>query len=102
MKESMPTTMRVLLIDDQLTVGEAVRRALSGEPDLDYHYCSDPMMAMVRAAEVQPMVILQDLVMPGIDGLQLLAQFRATPFTAEIPIVVLSTTEDAETKSRAF
>jgi two-component system, chemotaxis family, response regulator WspR len=39
MKEPIPVIMRVLLIDDQPMVGEAVRRALSDEADLDFHYC---------------------------------------------------------------
>ena len=32
----------VLLVDDQLMIGEAVRRALVKEPDIDFHYCASP------------------------------------------------------------
>ena len=32
----------VLLVDDQAMVGEAVRRALFGQPRLQFHYCGDP------------------------------------------------------------
>lgn len=32
----------VLLVDDQVMVGEAIRRALASEPDIEFHYCSDP------------------------------------------------------------
>jgi two-component system chemotaxis family response regulator WspR len=40
--------------------------------------------------------------MPDITGLQLVRKYRATPATAEIPIIVLSTKEDPTTKSQAF
>jgi two-component system chemotaxis family response regulator WspR len=47
-------------------------------------------------------VILQDLVMPGVDGLTLVRQYRLNPATRDIPIIVLSTREDPATKSAAF
>src|SRR5437667_222479 len=59
----------VLLIDDQPMIGEAVRRMLAGEPDIVFHYCRDATKALDEAHRVQPTVILQDLVMPEIDGL---------------------------------
>jgi signal transduction histidine kinase len=92
----------VLLVDDQAIVAEAVRRSLVGHPDIDFHYCSDPAQAQAVAAQVKPTVILQDLVMPGVDGLELVKRFRADPATAEIPIIVLSVKEDPRVKSQAF
>jgi signal transduction histidine kinase len=92
----------VLLIDDQPFVGEAVRRLLSHEIDIAFHYCSDPLLAIETANNISPTVILQDLVMPGVDGLELLQRFRANAATAETPIIVLSTKEDARAKHDAF
>ena len=40
--------------------------------------------------------------MPGVDGLELVRTYRRTPDTANIPIIVLSTKEEASVKSRAF
>jgi two-component system chemotaxis family response regulator WspR len=31
----------VLLVDDQALVGEAIRRTLANQPDMDFHYCAD-------------------------------------------------------------
>ncbi len=93
---------RVLLIDDQAIVGEALRRMVEGEPDIAWHYCADPTKAMSAAIEFQPTVILQDLVMPEVDGLVLLRFFRANPVTKTTPIIVLSSKEDPKTKSEAF
>ncbi len=92
----------VLLVDDQAMVAQAVRRLLADLPDIDLHYCSDPSEAISEANKIRPSVILQDLVMPSIDGLELVQLFRANPATAETPIIVLSSEEDSEVKSKAF
>ncbi|WP_416051681.1 diguanylate cyclase [Cupriavidus basilensis] len=92
----------VLLVDDQAMVGEAVRRELEPEHDIDFHYCAKPDEAVAVAERTRPTVILQDLVMPGIDGLTLVRRYRANPATRDIPIIVLSTKEDPLMKSAAF
>lgn len=95
-------SIMVLLVDDQVMVAEAIRRALIGEPEIEFHYCSNPAEAVAVAKQVQPTVILQDLVMPAIGGLDLVRQYRADPDTKMIPIIVLSTKEEATVKSDAF
>jgi phosphoserine phosphatase RsbU/P len=92
----------VLLIDDQPIVGEAVRRMLAGESDIRFHFCSDPTQAIEQANALIPTVILQDLVMPEIDGMTLVKFFRANEKTREVPMIVLSTKEEAATKAQAF
>lgn len=94
--------MLVLLVDDQAIVGEAIRRCLADVPDLAFHYCSDPNKAVALATELKPTVILQDLVMPGVEGLELLKQYRAAPATRNVPVIVLSTKEEPKTKALAF
>jgi len=95
-------SIMVLLVDDQLVVGEAVRRALLDQPGMEFHFCSKPEDALELAKTVQPTVILQDLVMPAMNGLDLVCQYRADPATKDIPIIVLSTKEEASVKSDAF
>jgi two-component system chemotaxis family response regulator WspR len=92
----------VLLVDDQAMVAEAVRRLLLSLPDIDFHYCADGADAIKQANSIKPTVILQDLVMPTIDGLELVRLYRANPSTAETPIIVLSSEEDPRIKSNAF
>ena len=92
----------VLLVDDQAMVCEAVRRSLAGQRDIDFHYCADAHEAIIVANQIKPTVILQDLVMPGIDGLTLVGHFRANPATRDIPIIVLSTNETPQVKGQAF
>jgi adenylate cyclase len=95
-------TVTVLLVDDQEMIGEAVRRMLANEKDIVFHYCSDPAQAINKALEVQPTIIVQDLVMPEIDGLQLLRFFRANSLTRDIPMIMLSSKEEPELKAQAF
>ncbi len=92
----------VLLVDDQAMIGEAVRRGLSNEENIDFHFCADPHQAVAHAVRIKPTVILQDLVMPGLDGLSLVREYRNHPATKDIPIIVLSTKEDPLIKSAAF
>mgnify|MGYP002641208256 CR=1 FL=1 len=95
-------TIIVLLVDDQAIVAEAVRRMLSGESDIQLEYCQDPTKALEMARKIHPTLILQDLIMPGIDGLTLVRYFRASETTRKIPLIVLSTKEDPATKAEAF
>ncbi len=92
----------VLLIDDQPIVCEMVRRMVGGEPDIAFHYCQDPTQAISQASELQPTVILQDLVMPEIDGLTLVKFLRANGPTRDVPLIVLSSKEEPVTKAEAF
>ncbi|MFV3379736.1 MULTISPECIES: PleD family two-component system response regulator [Pseudomonas] len=92
----------VLLVDDQAMIGEAVRRGLAHEENIDFHFCADPHQAVAQAMRIKPTVILQDLIMPGLDGLTLVREYRNNPATQDIPIIVLSTKEDPLVKSAAF
>ncbi len=95
-------TVRVLLVDDQVMIGEAVRRMLAADKDIELHFCNDPTRAVKMATELSPTVILQDLVMPDVDGLTLVKFYRANPKTRDIPLIVLSTREEPATKAEAF
>jgi len=83
-------------------VGEVVRRQLAPETDIRFHFCQDPLKAAPTAIEVRPTVILQDLVMPGKDGLDLVDEYRRTEALESVPIIVLSTKEDPKVKAEAF
>lgn len=93
---------RVMLVDDQPIIGEAVRRMIEPHQDFAFEFCRDPLKAIEAAKRFKPTVILQDLVMPGVDGLDLVRDYRATAETRETPLVVLSSKEEATTKAEAF
>lgn len=94
--------IKVLLVDDQPLIGETIQRILASDDDIIFHYCSDPIQAIQQATDFAPTVILQDLVMPDIDGLLLLRFFRANAATRDTPMIVLSAKEEAHLKADAF
>ncbi|HYC43288.1 MAG TPA: diguanylate cyclase [Noviherbaspirillum sp.] len=97
-----PQKTRVLLVDDQRIIAEAIRRLVSTEQDIEFMSVQDPLAALATALEWKPTVILQDLVMPDADGFALVAQFRATPGTSEVPIIMLSSKEESSLKAQGF
>lgn len=92
----------ILLVDDQRIIAEAIKRILHDEKDIDFFWCQDPTEALSMAIKNQPTVILQDLMMPEIDGLMLVKYFRAHADTKNIPLVVLSVKDDPLIKARTF
>ena len=95
-------SITVLLVDDQAMVGEAIRRTLLDQSDIIFHFCDNPREAIAIATEIKPTIILQDLVMPDANGLDLVVQYRKDPDIGQIPIIVLSTKEEPAVKSEAF
>lgn len=96
-----PTT-KVLIVDDQPMIGEAVRRMLASDPELTLTVCTQGSAALSTVLAQEPDVILQDLVMPDADGLDLVTAYRKEPTLQRTPLIVLSAREEAETKAEAF
>jgi two-component system chemotaxis family response regulator WspR len=94
--------VRVLLVDDQLLVVEAVRRMLADQADIEFHFVTDPANAVDCAARLQPTVILQDLVMPGWDGFDLIRRYRTHPQLEHVPVIVLSARDEPASKAHGF
>lgn len=96
------TSIMVLLVDDQPIVAERVRLDLLADPSIDFHYCQDPGEVINTAAVVKPTVILLDLLMPNVNGYDMIRQLRHDPVTGDIPIIVLSAKEQVDCKAEAF
>jgi sigma-B regulation protein RsbU (phosphoserine phosphatase) len=101
-QSSTERAVTVLLVDDQAIVGESIRRMLEPEGDIIFHFCKDPGKAIETANAIRPTVILQDLVMPEIDGLLLVKFFRGNLATKQTPMIVLSSKEEPTVKAQAF
>ena len=48
----------LLLVDDQAFIGEAVRRIVANEPDIDFHFCAHAEKAVAEAEHIRPTAIL--------------------------------------------
>jgi response regulator RpfG family c-di-GMP phosphodiesterase len=92
----------VLLVDDQPIVAAALRSLLAPFRDLELVAVEDAAAGFEMALARRPDVILQDLIMPGIDGLDQIRRIRASALLADTPLVVLSSNEAAATKEQCF
>ena len=79
-----------------------VRRDLIDDPRIHLHFCSDPEQAIQLAQSISPTIILLDLIMPKVDGLEVVKLFRCSPSTHDVPIMMLSCKEDGVLKANAF
>ncbi len=81
---------RIMVIDDEPILTRFVSVCLRKQ-GFD-HVCSinDPRKALEKIEEFQPDLILLDIAMPGINGLELLEQIRNTPKFREISVLMLS------------
>jgi DNA-binding NarL/FixJ family response regulator len=86
--------IRVLLADDQALVRAGFRALLAAEPDIEVvGEASDGAHAVRLAAQTRPDVILMDIRMPGMDGLEATRRIAADPAQAGTRIVILTTFE---------
>jgi two-component system KDP operon response regulator KdpE len=77
---------RILVVDDEPQIRRALRTALAGH-GYDVTLAEDGDDALVRIPSTQPQIIVLDLVMPGVDGFEVLKQTRAW---SSVPVIVLS------------
>lgn len=96
------TVAMILLVDDQAIIGEAVRRIIQLQPGFDFHYCAEGALAVSTAKRLCPLVILQDLVMPDANGLEVVKAYRSCPELRDTPVIVLSAKDDPVIKKAAF
>jgi signal transduction histidine kinase/ActR/RegA family two-component response regulator len=81
---------RVLYIEDNPSNLYLVERILDRRNDIDLMAAGQARLGLDLAEQHQPSLVLLDLHLPDLDGLQVLAQLRANPATAAIPVIVLS------------
>ncbi len=83
----------VLIVDDDPTAREALVAILEGE-GYELHLAKDGIRALQMLNQLQPDLILLDVMMPGMTGFEVCQQIRATPALAEVPIILLTALDD--------
>lgn len=99
---AQPTDFKVLIVDDEpinvLVAQEYLRLA-------GYHNTfgeTDATKALERIAREQPDIVLIDIMMPEVNGLEILEQLRADPQWTFLPVIVVTAADDDQTRLRAL
>jgi signal transduction histidine kinase len=96
------TNCSVLLIDDEPFANSLIGHCLEACPDVAVRYDARPERVLELVREVGATVVLVDLRMPVLDGFGVIELLRANKETEHLPVILLSSDDDAEIKARAF
>ena len=91
--------VKILLADDSVTMHRAVSLGLKNEP-FEVITCDNGQDALRLAIEHHPAVVLADLDMPGLTGIELCQALRRTPQIAQVKVVLLCGSFDQVDESR--
>lgn len=97
----METEINVILVDDEPRVASALAFAVEGS-DVRVRAVHDAAQLWEEVAATVPSLILLDLQLRDASGLDLCAELRARPETANLPILALSGFSDPKVKETAF
>ncbi len=92
---------RILVVDDQQANLQVVSMLLSRK-GYDVETASDGESALALVRVRAPDLVLLDMLMPGMDGFELLAELRRDPTLAQLPVVFLTVAQDRDLLLRAF
>ena len=80
-------------------ISNRITRVENGQEALDFLHSEGAFEGIERPS---PLLVLLDLNMPVLDGYQVLERMKADPDTKKIPVVVLTTTDDAREVARCY
>jgi DNA-binding response OmpR family regulator len=80
---------KILIIEDEKLLRELLVRKLSGK-DFEVVEAIDGGDGLKKIKEIKPDLVLLDLVLPGIDGFEVLSTIKKDPAIASIPVIILS------------
>jgi CheY-like chemotaxis protein len=81
---------RILYVDDDASMRELVRTVLAREADFSVVTCASGFEALIIVGQLRPDLILMDVAMPRMDGVQTLECLRAMELGHHTPVVLLA------------
>lgn len=92
--------MKILVVDDHPIVRAGLRRLLAGEPEYQVREAANAREALAVFREYQPELVILDLSMPGVGGLEVIGRLRIE--SPAVRVMVLSMHRDAMYARRAL
>jgi CheY-like chemotaxis protein len=100
--QARPTGCDILIVDDEPTLRQAFRMMLErGMPGVTVDVAENGVAAMMKMAAFRPKLMLVDLIMPEMNGWDLIDAVRAEPNYAGVKFIVLTGMENLEWMERA-
>lgn len=96
----MPVPKLVLTVDDASTIRKLVAFTL-GKAGYQVVEAADGNAALAGLQRQPVDLVITDVNMPGMDGIELVRRIRALPSMRAVPVLVLTTESDPESKNRA-
>jgi len=93
---------RTVLLADDVALNRVLLRDALSAVGLQVREASDGVQAVAAARELRPDIVLIDSVMPELDGVQAIAQMRATPGLQALPIISISASASASDRQRSL
>jgi PAS domain S-box-containing protein len=87
----------ILIIEDTLDGRQTLQTLLAGQ-GYTLAFAENGLEGLAKAAELIPDLILLDVMLPGIDGLEVCRRLRANALLAEVPIIMVTALEDRDTR----
>jgi excisionase family DNA binding protein len=100
LKEGAQMVRRVLIVDDERDFGVTVREYLVVRGGFEVEVAESGFAAGLTIARFQPHVVLMDIMMPDMDGFEVLRMLRADPATRHIPVIACTAYRDPLIESR--
>ena len=98
-----PQRQRVLLIEDSTHFQTLVKLLMAHNfPEVDLHVADDGIVGLAMAGELQPDVLIVDILLPGIDGATLIARLRSHPQFQRSRLIVVTSLDSEQRAPYAF
>lgn len=92
---------KVLVVDDEPSLREVLRKMLERDGH-DVREAEDGEDALIRLAEQPADLVISDIMMPKMDGLELVRRMKAEPLNSQIPVIILTAKGAAETRIEGY
>jgi DNA-binding response OmpR family regulator len=92
-QENQAPQMKVLVVDDEDNIIELIRLGLRYE-GFQVETASDGEQGIALAQRINPDLVILDVMMPGIDGIEVCRRLRSNPTTRDVPVIMLTAKDE--------
>ncbi|MSQ04155.1 MAG: response regulator [Myxococcales bacterium] len=99
--DAPPSARRVLIVDDEFDFAQTAADYLQLKGNFEVEIAGSGFSAGVAVARFRPAVVLMDILMPDMDGFEVLRMLRKDPQMKTTPVIACTAFRDAATEQRA-